>query len=73
MSLIANRWDDPTLCYFPLFDWLKPLPIDWMYVVYLAMFLAAFGIAIGLYSRNMMQFVGFYKLVLFGWQPILKS
>ena len=44
---IVNRWEDPTLCFFPLFDWLTPLPIDWMYVVYLIMFVAAFGIAAG--------------------------
>jgi vitamin K-dependent gamma-carboxylase len=50
MSSIGNRWEDSTLCIFPLFDWLQPLPVDWMYVVYLVMFMAAFGIALGWYK-----------------------
>lgn len=47
MSSIYRRWGDRTLCFFPLFDWLKPLPVEWMYVVYLVMFLGALGIALG--------------------------
>ena len=28
------RWGDSSQCNFPLFSWLSPLPLQWMYVVY---------------------------------------
>ena len=28
------RWGDDTQCNFPLFSWLSPLPLQWMYAVY---------------------------------------
>ena len=28
------RWGDDTQCNFPLFSWLSPLPLKWMYAVY---------------------------------------
>jgi len=28
------RWGDGTQCNFPLFSWLSPLPLQWMYVIY---------------------------------------
>lgn len=31
------RWGSPRHCYFPLFDFLRPLPLPWMCMVYLAM------------------------------------
>ena len=33
------KWGDPDECRFPLFDWLTPLPLEWMYIVYLCMWL----------------------------------
>lgn len=31
--------DGAPLCRFPLFNSLQPLPLDWMYLVYVVMFL----------------------------------
>lgn len=31
--------DGAPVCRFPLFNFLQPLPLDWMYLVYLVMFL----------------------------------
>lgn len=31
--------DGAPVCRFPLFNFLEPLPMDWMYLVYLVMFL----------------------------------
>lgn len=31
--------DGVPVCRFPLFNFLQPLPLDWMYVVYVVMFL----------------------------------
>ncbi|XP_070545300.1 vitamin K-dependent gamma-carboxylase-like isoform X2 [Ptychodera flava] len=45
------RWGDTEECRFPLFDFLQPLPVDWMYVAYLVMFLGGFGMLLGLFYR----------------------
>lgn len=37
--------DGAPVCRFPLFNFLKPLPMDWMYLVYLVMFLGALYIS----------------------------
>lgn len=31
--------DGAPVCRFPLFNFLRPLPLDWMYLVYVVMFL----------------------------------
>lgn len=31
--------DGAPVCRFPLFNFLQPLPLDWMYLVYVVMFL----------------------------------
>lgn len=31
--------DGAPVCRFPLFNFLQPLPLDWMYLVYMVMFL----------------------------------
>ncbi|OWF37824.1 vitamin K-dependent gamma-carboxylase-like [Mizuhopecten yessoensis] len=51
MGVADVRWGDPSTCHFPLFDWLRPLPLVWMYVVYLVMLLGAIGIMLGLLYR----------------------
>lgn len=33
------RWGDPLECRFPLFNFLQPLPLQWMCIVYLVMWL----------------------------------
>lgn len=40
-----------TQCHFPLFDFLKPLPVQWMLITYAIMFFGAFGIMIGFIYR----------------------
>ncbi|KAL1139075.1 hypothetical protein AAG570_009136 [Ranatra chinensis] len=40
-------WGDPDECRFPLFNWLKPLPLEWMCMAYLIMWIGAFGIMLG--------------------------
>lgn len=36
------RWGDPDECRFPLFDLLRPLPVQWMCVLYLLMIIGLF-------------------------------
>ena len=31
------HWGDPDVCHFPLINWLQPLPLAWMFVIYLVM------------------------------------
>ncbi|ELT96478.1 hypothetical protein CAPTEDRAFT_169440 [Capitella teleta] len=51
MSHADYKWGDEDECRFPLFDFLSPLPIAWMYVVYLIMWMGALGIMLGLMFR----------------------
>ena len=37
MAWLDGRFGDERICQFPLFNALKPLPVDWMYVLYLVM------------------------------------
>ena len=66
MSFLHTKWSDPDLCHFPLFDWLQPLPLEWMYIVYSIMFVAALGIMLGfLYRFSCMCFVLSYWYLFF--------
>ncbi|XP_071482923.1 vitamin K-dependent gamma-carboxylase-like [Diadema antillarum] len=51
MAYADHRWGDTNECRFPLFNSLAPLPVDWMYVVYLTMITGALGIFLGAYYR----------------------
>ncbi|XP_067011234.2 vitamin K-dependent gamma-carboxylase [Anabrus simplex] len=51
LAHIDMKWGDPNECHFPLFNFLHPLPLEWMCVVYLIMWCGAFGIMTGLYFR----------------------
>ncbi len=42
LAYADHRWGDPTECRFPLFDFLAPLPLVWMYVVYFVMLLGTY-------------------------------
>ncbi|KAK7493349.1 hypothetical protein BaRGS_00015475, partial [Batillaria attramentaria] len=44
------RWD-PEECHFPLFDWLQPLPVQWMIFLYFLMLIGAAGIMLGAVYR----------------------
>ena len=64
MSNLPGRWGDPENCHFPLFNWLTPLPLEWMYMHYLAMFACAVGIMLGfLYRLSCMGFILTYWYV----------
>ncbi|KAK3909923.1 Vitamin K-dependent gamma-carboxylase [Frankliniella fusca] len=41
------RWGSPKRCYFPLFDFLRPLPLAWMCMIYFAIWLGAVGMMLG--------------------------
>jgi vitamin K-dependent gamma-carboxylase len=48
----ADSLFSATQCHFPLFDFLEPLPAEWMLVaVYGVMFMGAVGIMLGLFYR----------------------
>lgn len=51
LSNAVEEFGDPTLCRFPLFDFLRPLPLVWMYIVYLLMFIGEVGILLGIFYR----------------------
>ncbi|XP_030845915.1 vitamin K-dependent gamma-carboxylase [Strongylocentrotus purpuratus] len=51
MAYADYRWGDANECRFPLFNGLTPLPVDWMYLVYLVMYLGAVGIFLGAFYR----------------------
>uniref|UniRef100_A0A8B9R779 Vitamin K-dependent gamma-carboxylase n=1 Tax=Astyanax mexicanus TaxID=7994 RepID=A0A8B9R779_ASTMX len=58
--------DGTPVCRFPLFNFLEPLPMDWMYFVYLVMFLGAVGIMLGCFYRlACLMFISTYWYVFF--------
>ncbi|KAM7080870.1 vitamin K-dependent gamma-carboxylase isoform 1-T1 [Ciconia maguari] len=57
--------DGLEVCRFPLLPFLRPLPLDWMYLLYAAMFLGALGIMAGCcYRLSCAAFLGPYWYVL---------
>ncbi|KAK1800913.1 hypothetical protein P4O66_005578, partial [Electrophorus voltai] len=58
--------DGAPICRFPLFNFLEPLPMDWMYCVYLVMFLGAVGIMLGWFYRlSCLMFISTYWYIFF--------
>uniref|UniRef100_A0A8C2CVB3 Vitamin K-dependent gamma-carboxylase n=1 Tax=Cyprinus carpio TaxID=7962 RepID=A0A8C2CVB3_CYPCA len=58
--------DGAPVCRFPLFNFLKPLPMDWMFFVYFVMFLGAVGIMLGCFYRlACLMFISTYWYVFF--------
>lgn len=58
--------DGAPVCRFPLFNFLRPLPLDWMYFVYLVMFLGALGIMLGCFYRlSCFMFLSSYWYIFF--------
>lgn len=51
LSEIDVKWGDPSICYFPLFNFLSPLPLPWMGIIYLIMWCGAMGIMLGFMFR----------------------
>ncbi|XP_065208287.1 vitamin K-dependent gamma-carboxylase [Planococcus citri] len=52
LAAVDKRWGDPKLCHFPLIHSLRPLPYNWMCIVYLIMWLGTIGIALGYHFRK---------------------
>ncbi|XP_067857400.1 vitamin K-dependent gamma-carboxylase [Heptranchias perlo] len=50
-SLDHRYFDELVVCRFPLFNFLEPFPLDWMYVVFVIMWLGAIGIMLGCFYR----------------------
>ncbi|XP_049773987.1 vitamin K-dependent gamma-carboxylase isoform X1 [Schistocerca cancellata] len=46
------RWGNPDECRFPLFSNLHPLPLEWMCIIYLIMWIGAFGIMLGFHFKK---------------------
>ncbi|XP_034047407.1 vitamin K-dependent gamma-carboxylase isoform X1 [Thalassophryne amazonica] len=58
--------DGSPVCRFPLFNFLQPLPLDWMYMVYVVMFFGALGIMLGCFYRlSCLMFISSYWYVFF--------
>uniref|UniRef100_A0A3P8UPS0 Gamma-glutamyl carboxylase n=1 Tax=Cynoglossus semilaevis TaxID=244447 RepID=A0A3P8UPS0_CYNSE len=58
--------DGSPVCRFPLFNFLKPLPMDWMYLVYVVMILGALGIMLGCFYRlSCLMFISTYWYIFF--------
>uniref|UniRef100_A0A665UUG4 HTTM-like domain-containing protein n=1 Tax=Echeneis naucrates TaxID=173247 RepID=A0A665UUG4_ECHNA len=58
--------DGAPVCRFPLFNFLQPLPMDWMYMVYVVMFLGALGIMLGCFYRlSCFMFISTYWYIFF--------
>ncbi|CAL9683478.1 unnamed protein product [Knipowitschia caucasica] len=58
--------DGAPVCRFPLFNFLQPLPLDWMYLVYLVMFLGSVGIMLGCFYRlSCLMFLTTYWYIFF--------
>uniref|UniRef100_H3CUP1 Vitamin K-dependent gamma-carboxylase n=1 Tax=Tetraodon nigroviridis TaxID=99883 RepID=H3CUP1_TETNG len=59
--------DGAPLCRFPLFNFLQPLPLDQMYLVYVVMFLeGAVGIMLGCFYRlSCLMFISTYWYIFF--------
>ncbi|XP_069558795.1 vitamin K-dependent gamma-carboxylase [Brachyistius frenatus] len=58
--------DGAPVCRFPLFNFLQPLPLDWMYLVYVVMFLGALGIMLGCFYRlSCLMFISTYWYIFF--------
>ncbi|XP_075945495.1 vitamin K-dependent gamma-carboxylase [Anarhichas minor] len=58
--------DGAPVCRFPLFNVLQPLPLDWMYLVYVVMFSGALGIMLGCFYRlSCLMFISTYWYIFF--------
>lgn len=58
--------DGAPVCRFPLFNFLQPLPLDWMYLVYFVLFLGSLGIMLGCFYRlSCLMFISTYWYIFF--------
>ncbi|XP_059471384.1 vitamin K-dependent gamma-carboxylase isoform X2 [Neocloeon triangulifer] len=52
LAIADIRWGNPLDCRFPLFDFLPLLSLQWMFMVYLVMWIGALGITLGFFFRT---------------------
>ncbi|KAG0410330.1 hypothetical protein HPB47_012554 [Ixodes persulcatus] len=52
LAFIDERWGDPKECRFPLFNFLKPLPLHGMYFIHIVMLAGAFGMTTGTFFKH---------------------
>ena len=45
MPHLPRVWGEPVHCHFPLFDFIAPLPLSWMYILYLVMLIGGSGLS----------------------------
>ncbi|XP_040394356.1 vitamin K-dependent gamma-carboxylase isoform X1 [Cygnus olor] len=66
LARLDHRYlDGLEVCRFPLLPGLRPLPLDWMYLVYGVMLLGALGIMVGFcYRLSTLAFLGPYWYLL---------
>ncbi|KAL0965591.1 hypothetical protein UPYG_G00283300 [Umbra pygmaea] len=58
--------DGAPVCRFPLFNFLQPLPLDYMYLVYVVMFFGTLGIMLGCFYRlSCLMFISTYWYIFF--------
>ncbi|XP_024253392.1 vitamin K-dependent gamma-carboxylase isoform X1 [Oncorhynchus tshawytscha] len=58
--------DGAPVCRFPLFSFLQPLPLDYMYLVYVVMLFGAVGIMLGCFYRlSCLMFISTYWYIFF--------
>ncbi|XP_012934732.1 vitamin K-dependent gamma-carboxylase [Aplysia californica] len=66
LATADGRWGDKEECRFPLFNFLKPLPLQWMYIVYLVMLAGALGIMLGfMFRMSCLLYLGPYWYLFF--------
>ncbi|XP_074647934.1 vitamin K-dependent gamma-carboxylase-like isoform X2 [Tubulanus polymorphus] len=52
LTEVDSRWGDPdNQCYYPLFDFLRPLPLHWMHLLFMVMLTGVIGIIFGCFYR----------------------
>ncbi|XP_068202139.1 vitamin K-dependent gamma-carboxylase [Palaemon carinicauda] len=47
MGVADKLWGDPNLCHFPLFNWMTPLPLRWMLILYGVMIICTLLMILG--------------------------
>ncbi|CAG5134218.1 unnamed protein product, partial [Candidula unifasciata] len=66
LAAADSWWGSDEQCRFPLFHFLRPLPLQWMYVVYLVMISGAIGVMLGFQMRlSSLAFLATYWYVFF--------
>ncbi|GFQ84330.1 vitamin K-dependent gamma-carboxylase [Trichonephila clavata] len=66
LSSADSRWGNPAECRFPFFNFLKPLSLEWMIMIYLLMLLGATGIMLGYrYRLSCLCFLVSYWYIFF--------